>query len=148
MATLKPDIGYSIRFEDGTLKITKMALTTEKIKTMYKTLKHENKFHARQSTVSFRAMVEPDILNSEVPKHEQSQNMANRRNQRREEYGRRTRPWRNVQGRNIAPAQTVAYCHWQGPMCRHVVLDFVQGKERWSCSIGELGCFPVLFIID
>ncbi|KAL2471810.1 ATP-dependent zinc metalloprotease FTSH 5 [Abeliophyllum distichum] len=59
-----------------------------------------------------------------------------KRNQRREEYGRRTRPWRNVQRRNIAPAQTVAYCHWQGPMCRHVVLDFVQGKERWSCSIG------------
>ncbi|CAI9775475.1 unnamed protein product [Fraxinus pennsylvanica] len=53
-----------------------------------------------------------------------------------EEYGRWTRPWRNVQRRNIAPAQEVAYCHWQGPMCRHVVLDFVQGKERWSCSIG------------
>ncbi|CAA2998517.1 Hypothetical predicted protein [Olea europaea subsp. europaea] len=55
-----------------------------------------------------------------------------------EEYGRRTRPRprRNVQRRNIAPTQAVAYCYWQGPMCRHVVLDFVQGKERWSCSIG------------
>lgn len=59
-----------------------------------------------------------------------------------EEYGRRTRPRRNVQRRNIAPTQAVAYCYWQGPMCRHVVNSFTRSRS-WV----ERCCFNFLLII-
>ncbi|KAJ7957950.1 hypothetical protein O6P43_018751 [Quillaja saponaria] len=48
------------------------------------------------------------------------------------------RPWReqDLQGVHDASSKALARSHRKGLVCCHVVLGTVQGKARWSCSIG------------